>query len=67
MDSIATFLQMGGYAVFVWPAYAVAAAVLIALLVQARRELARNRRTLTLLESQVGQRRRPGGSGSSAP
>jgi heme exporter protein D len=67
MDSIATFLQMGGYAVFVWPAYAVAAAVLIALLVQARRELARNRRTLTLLESQVGQRRRPGGPGSSAP
>lgn len=42
MNSVTQFLEMGGYAVFVWPAYAVAAVVLIGLLVQSLREL-RNR------------------------
>ncbi len=32
IDSIRTFLAMGGYAGFVWPAYALAAAVLGGLL-----------------------------------
>ena len=31
-DSIQTFLAMGGYAKFVWPAYALAAIVLVGLL-----------------------------------
>ncbi len=29
MDQLSTFLAMGGYAAFVWPAYGIAAAVLI--------------------------------------
>ena len=33
------FFAMGGYAAFVWPAYAVAAVVLIGLLVQTLRSL----------------------------
>lgn len=31
MDGFQTFLDMGGYAMFVWPAYAIAFAVLIGL------------------------------------
>ena len=34
------FLRMGGYAVFVWPAFAVTAIVLIANIVWARRRVA---------------------------
>lgn len=37
------FLDMGGYAVFVWPAYAVTLAVVLLNVVWARRSLARAR------------------------
>jgi heme exporter protein CcmD len=37
------FLDMGGYAAFVWPAYAVTLAVVILNIVWARRALARAR------------------------
>jgi heme exporter protein D len=40
-DSIQTFLDMGGYAGFVWPAYALAAAILVGLLVVSLRQLHR--------------------------
>lgn len=33
MDSLGTFFDMGGYAVFVWPGYGLAALSLIGLLV----------------------------------
>ena len=39
MDSLASFLQMGGYAVYVWTSYAVTAAVLAGLLVATLRTL----------------------------
>ena len=32
-DSVTTFLEMGGYARYVWPAYGLAAVILIGLLV----------------------------------
>jgi heme exporter protein D len=38
-DSIQTFLAMGGYAGFVWPAYALAAAILAGLLLASLRRL----------------------------
>jgi len=38
-DSLQTFLAMGGYAGFVWPAYALAAAVLVGLLAVSLRRL----------------------------
>ena len=38
-DAIATFLTMGGYAGFVWPAYALAAIVLVGLLALSLRQL----------------------------
>ena len=37
------FFEMGGYAVFVWPAYAVTFAVIVLNIVWARRALARSR------------------------
>ena len=39
MDAIATFLSMGGYWPFVWPAFAVAALVLGGLWVVSRRAM----------------------------
>jgi heme exporter protein CcmD len=37
------FLEMGGYAVFVWPAYAVTLAAIVLNIVWARRALTRSR------------------------
>ncbi|HLF59270.1 MAG TPA: heme exporter protein CcmD [Alphaproteobacteria bacterium] len=34
MDTVSQYLAMGGYAGFVWPAYGIAAAVMIGLLAQ---------------------------------
>jgi heme exporter protein D len=38
-DSIQTFLDMGGYAGFVWPAYGLAAAILVGLVLVSLRQL----------------------------
>jgi len=38
---MSTFLDMGGYAAFVWPAYLVTLAVLVLNIIWARRSLAR--------------------------
>ena len=43
------FFGMGGYAVFVWPAYAVAAVALIGLLVQSLRDLRKRAAELAAL------------------
>ena len=52
-DTIRSFFAMGGYAVFVWPAYALAAAVLVVLLLASLRRL---RRTEADLAAQRGER-----------
>lgn len=53
--SISEFVQMGGYAAFVWPAYAVALTVLIANVIGARsshrRAIEEARRRAQMLES----------------
>ena len=49
MAEIGQFLAMGGYAAFVWPAFAVAAAVLAGLLVVSLRGLRRREAALALL------------------
>lgn len=59
MEAIAAFLDMGGYAGYVWPAYAVAAAVLAALAVLSVRRLRRNQRDVAVLEADRPRRRRP--------
>lgn len=50
MNSFHEFLTMGGYAVYVWPAYAVVAVVMIANVVIAWR---RQRRVLKQLQRRV--------------
>ena len=40
-DTVSSFFAMGGYAAFVWPAYALAGAVLVGLLLVSLRQLRR--------------------------
>jgi heme exporter protein D len=61
------FLAMGGYAAYVWPAYAVAALVLIGLLVQSRSALRRNEALLRHLEAARPPRRRRSRAGAAEP
>ena len=48
-DSISTYFQMGGYAAFVWPAYAIAALVLIGFALSSWRRLRAAQRALERL------------------
>ena len=68
MGQISDFLDMGGYAAYVWPAYALAALVLVALLVSSLRSLRAGQRELKRLEAKMPSRRHRdralGGDGS---
>ena len=57
MDEVRTFLAMGGYAGFVWPAFAVTALVLAWLVLDSLQRLRRAAAGLAALESR-GRRRR---------
>lgn len=68
------FLAMGGYAAYVWPAYAVAALILIGLLAVTWTGLRNAETTLKALESARPARRRarkaagsPGGAHGTSP
>ncbi|HXP97098.1 MAG TPA: heme exporter protein CcmD [Telmatospirillum sp.] len=52
-----TFLEMGGYARFVWPAYGLVAVVTIGLLLVSLRTLRSRERALTMLQEQSPGRR----------
>lgn len=51
MDALAAFFHMGGYAAYIWPAFGLAAVVLIGFAVQSRRALKADQRTLDLLQA----------------
>ncbi len=55
MDGIRAFFEMDGYGIYVWPAFAVTAIVLIGLALASLRTLHDNEETLEDLQ---GQRRR---------
>ncbi|HYG86315.1 MAG TPA: heme exporter protein CcmD [Azospirillum sp.] len=55
---MAEFFAMGGYAAYVWPAYAVTALVLVGLLVTTLRGLRSHEATLKALEGSRPPRRR---------
>ncbi len=57
MRQILDFLDMGGYAAYVWPAYALAALVLVALLVSSLRSLRAGQSELKRLEAELPSRR----------
>lgn len=50
--AIAHFLAMGGYARFVWPAFGVATAVILGLVIESLLAYRRAQRTLAALERQ---------------
>jgi heme exporter protein D len=52
MDSLSSFLNMGGYAGFVWPSFGISVLVLVVLLVASLRSL--NAREATLAQLQGG-------------
>ena len=59
MDEVRTFLAMGGYAVYVWPAFAVTTLVLGWLVVDSLRRLRRAEAGLAALDSKGRRSRRP--------
>jgi len=58
MDRIASFFEMGGYAPYVWPAYAIAFVVMVGFLVTSLRTLKSRRATLKALEAARPERRK---------
>jgi heme exporter protein D len=60
VDSLITYLNMDGYAGFVWPSYGIAAVVMIGLYVYVRSGLRRDERTLSQLQAAGASRRRRG-------
>ena len=58
MEQIESFFAMGGYGAYVWPAYGLTAAVMIAFLVTTLRALRSRRKSLERLEAKTGPRRR---------
>lgn len=53
---LAHFLAMGGYAAYVWPAYAVTAVGIGGAIALTVREYRRARRDLSAIESEAGKR-----------
>jgi heme exporter protein D len=58
MDMLDQFFAMGGYAHYVWPAYAVAALVLAGMAAQSYRAWQRQHRQWSVFEASRLQRRR---------
>lgn len=58
MGALDQFLAMGGYARFVWPAYGLAAVVLVGMAVQSYRAWRRQQSLWSALEATRPQRRR---------
>jgi heme exporter protein D len=58
VDSLITYLNMDGYAGFVWPSYGIAAVVMVGLYVFVRAGLRRDERTLSQLQAAGASRRR---------
>ncbi len=57
MSSLSSFLEMGGYGAFVWPAFGLTAAILLALLIDSLRRLKTGQRALARLEAESPERR----------
>ena len=54
MDRFEAFFHMGGYAAFVWPAYGLAAVVMLGLVTSSVLRLRRNQQRLRDMESHRG-------------
>ncbi len=56
-ESVSAFLDMGGYAAFVWPSFAITAVVLVGMLVASLRWLRSTEAALDALQAERGARR----------
>ena len=56
------FLAMGGYAGYVWPAFAIPTVLMLAVWWQSRRQLSLSERTIGELEQDLAQKRSAGGA-----
>jgi len=65
-ESVSTFLDMGGYAAFVWPSYAITALVLVGMLVASLRWLRSTEAALDALKAERGAKRGAGGAAGEA-
>ncbi len=63
MEAVQTFLLMGGYGAFVWPAFALTALVMIWLVVATWTRLRTVERALEALQAGSASRPPPGGIG----
>ena len=66
MDSLTTFLNMGGYAGFIWPSFGLTFALLIGLWGVSRRALSRAEQTLESLRAVQGGGRTEAATGPDA-
>ena len=67
MDAVNAFFAMGGYAAFIWPAFALTAVIMLGLLLQSRRQWRAQQAALEALQAAGGgRRRRPVGSTAAA-
>lgn len=57
MDAIESFMNMGGYAAFIWPAYGITVVVLAVLIVVSLRQLRANEREAAAMEADRPRRR----------
>ena len=57
MDAITEFLEMGGYGAYVWPAFAITTAIMIAMLWSTLRALRVNEAALAALQAAEPTRR----------
>ncbi len=64
MDQVATFFDMGGYGLFIWPCFAISALVLLVLYFSSRQRLKIVEQELALIE---GRRQKRNGRKVSAP
>ena len=55
MDGIAKFLEMGGYAAYVWPALGLTVVVLAGLLIASAKSARRREAELARLEAETGR------------
>ena len=55
---MAEFLSMGGYAMYVWPSYALTVLVMVALVIESVSDARQQKRMLALLEGADGARKR---------
>ena len=63
---MAEFFSMGGYAAYVWPAYGIAAVILVAMLIVSLRGLRRHEALLKTLQTSRPRRREQNRSTNSA-